>query len=83
MMTAEMSVLSLSLPDSIHRHIQEMAEKEGVSVDQFIAGAVVEKVSAIAAEDYLRARAMRADPAAFRAILAKTPNREPMPGDEL
>lgn len=38
---------------------------------------------AIATEDYLQARAMQADPAAFKAILAKTPDREPMQGDNL
>ena len=31
-----MSALSLRLPDSIHRHIKEVAKKEGVSINQFI-----------------------------------------------
>ena len=29
-----MSALSLRLPDSIHRHIKELAQKEGVSINQ-------------------------------------------------
>ena len=78
-----MSALSLRLPDSIHRHIKEIAQKEGVSINQFIASAVAEKVSAIATEEYLQARAQRADKAAFESILAKAANREPLPGDEL
>jgi uncharacterized protein (DUF1778 family) len=78
-----MSVLSLNLPDSIQRHINEIALQEGVSVDQFVTSAIIEKVSAIATEDYLRTRAARADVEAFKAILAKTPDREPLPGDEL
>ena len=78
-----MSALSLRLPDSIHRHIKELAQKEGVSINQFIASAVAEKVSAIATEDYLLTRAQRADKTAFEAILAKVPNRQPLPGDEL
>ncbi|MEQ1622147.1 MAG: toxin-antitoxin system HicB family antitoxin [Methylococcales bacterium] len=76
-----MSALSLRLPDSIHRHIKELARKEGVSINQFIASAVSEKVSAIATEDYLQERAQRADKSAFQAILAKVPKREPLPGD--
>lgn len=77
-----MSALSLRLPDSIHRHIKELASKEGVSINQFIASAVAEKVSAIATEDYLQGRAGHADKAAFQAVLAKVPKREPLAGDE-
>lgn len=75
--------LSLRLPDSIHRHIKEIAQKEGVSINQFIASAVAEKVSAIATEEYLQARAQQADKAAFESILAKVAKRQPLPGDEL
>lgn len=32
-----MSVLSLRLPDSIHKHIKQIAQQEGVSINQFIA----------------------------------------------
>jgi uncharacterized protein (DUF1778 family) len=78
-----MSALSLRLPDSIHRHIKELAHKEGVSINQFIASAVAEKVSAIATEDYLLARAERANQAEFNAILAKVPQRPPLPEDAL
>ncbi len=31
-----MSALNLRLPDSIHRHIREIAKREGVSINQFI-----------------------------------------------
>ncbi len=78
-----MSALSLRLPDSVHRHIKELAQKEGVSINQFIASAVAEKVSAIATEEYLLSRAQRADKKAFAAILNQVPNRQPMADDEL
>jgi uncharacterized protein (DUF1778 family) len=78
-----MSALSLRLPDSIHRHIKQIAQQEGVSINQFIASAVAEKVSAIATEDYLQQRANRANTEAFQAILAKVPKRAPILGDEL
>ena len=41
-----MSALSLRLPNSIHRHIKEIAIQEGVSINQFISTAVSEKISA-------------------------------------
>ena len=71
-----MTTLNLTLPSSIQRHLQEMADLEGVPVNQFVMSAVVEKISALTAESYLRMRAGRADPAAFWAILDKVPQRK-------
>ncbi len=76
-----MSALSLRLPESIHRHIREIAKKEGVSINQFISSAVSEKISA--KEDYLENRAKRAKKGDFRKILAKVSTRKPILGDEL
>jgi uncharacterized protein (DUF1778 family) len=78
-----MSALSLRLPESIHRHIKEIAKKEGVSINQFISSAVAEKISAMLTEDYLKSRAKRARKRDFKKILDKVPDREPLPGDEL
>ena len=77
-----MSALNLRLPDSIHRHIREVAKKEGVSIDQIISTAVTEKISAIMAGRYLKGRAARAKKNDLRKILAKVPARDPLPGDE-
>lgn len=78
-----MSALSLRLPESIHRHIRDIAKKEGMSINQFISSAVSEKISALMTEDYLKQRARRAKKEDFRKILAKVPNRKPILGDEL
>jgi len=78
-----MSALSLRLPESIHRHIREIAKKEGVSINQFISSAVSEKISALMTEDYLESRGKRAKKRDFRKILAKVPSRKPITGDEL
>jgi len=78
-----MGTLSLRLPDSIHRHIKEVAQKDGVSINQFISSAVAEKISAILTDDYLNSRAKRAKKSDFTKILDKVPARKPLPGDEL
>ena len=78
-----MSALSLRLPDSIHRHIKEIAQREGVSINQFISSAVAEKVSAILTEELLQARAKRAKNGTLKRTLAKVPDRPPLKGDEL
>jgi len=78
-----MSALSLRLPDSIHRHMREIAKKEGVSINQFISSAVAEKISAIMTEEYLRSRAKRAKKRDLKKILDRVPDRAPLPGDGL
>ena len=78
-----MSALNLRLPDSIHRHIREIAKREGVSINQFISTAVSEKVSAILTEEYLSARAGRAKEGALKRILDEVPDRPPLSEDQL
>ena len=77
-----MSMLSLRLPDSLHRMVREAAAKDSISINQFIATAVAEKMSALMTEDYLEQRARRADPAAFDRILKRVPDAPPAAGDE-
>ena len=78
-----MSALNLRLPDSIHRHIREIAREDGVSINMFITSAVAEKISAITTEDYIASRAKKARKGAFSKILARVPKRQPLPGDEI
>ncbi len=78
-----MSVMSIRLPESLHRNARAFAEKEGVSVNQLIATALAEKLAALGAEDYLESRAKRGSKARFQRSLAQVPDAKPEPGDEL
>ena len=78
-----MSSLNLRLPDSVHRHIKEIAKADGVSINLFITSAVSEKISALTTEDYIAKRAKKARKGAFSEVLDRVPKREPLPGDEL
>jgi hypothetical protein len=78
-----MSALNLRLPDSIHRHIREIAKRDGVSINLFITSAVTEKISALTTEEYITARAKKARKGAFKKVLERVPKRKPLPGDEL
>ena len=46
-----MSALSLRLPQSLHRKLGEVAEREGISINQLISSAVAEKMSALMTEE--------------------------------
>ena len=78
-----MSALNLRLPDSIHRHIREIAKDDGVSINTFITSAVAEKISAITTEDFIAERAKRAREGAFKDVLDRVPKRKPLSNDDL
>jgi hypothetical protein len=67
----------------LHRNLRELAEREGVSINQIINAAVGEKVAALHTLDYLRERAKRGSRTAFDAVLAKVPLVEPPDYDRL
>jgi len=78
-----MSTMSLRLPESLHQKVRELAEREGVSINQLVTTALAEKISALLTEEYLQARAKRGSRERFKEILEKVPDAEPEPGDEL
>jgi len=66
-----MSMISVGLPEFLHKQLQEMALREGVSVNQLAATAIAEKLSALATNDVLEHRAARGDRGRFEQALAK------------
>jgi predicted transcriptional regulator len=78
-----MSTLSLRLPDSLHKRVRQLAEQEGISINQFISTAVAEKMAALMTVDYLEERAKRGSREKFLSVLAKVPDIAPDPGDEV
>jgi hypothetical protein len=78
-----MSVLNVQLPDSLHKSLQKLAEQDGISIDQFVAIAVSEKISALTTETYLKERAQQGSRARYEEVLAKVPDVEPASYDQL
>lgn len=78
-----MSVLSLRLPESLHKKVREMASKEGISINQFISTALAEKLSALMTEEYLAERAKRGSREKFLHALDQVPDTEPSEEDRL
>ena len=71
-----MSTLSIRLPESLHKHAKLYAAQEGISVNQLIGTALAEKLSALAAEDYLAKRAANSTREKFAAALLQVPDVE-------
>jgi hypothetical protein len=78
-----MSTLSLRLPESLHRKVRELAEQEGVSINQFVTTALAEKLSALMTVEYLEALGKRGSRGRFERVLKKVRDRPAQPEDEL
>ena len=78
-----MSAISVRLPESLHEAVRELAKRERVSMNQFIALALAEKVSALMTEEWLEGRARRGEREKFERALAKVADVEPEERDRL
>jgi hypothetical protein len=78
-----MSTLTISLPDSISDQVRALAQRAGVTVDQLMASAASEKISALLSSDYLEREASLASREDFERVMSKVPDVPPELGDEL
>ena len=78
-----MSTLSIRLPESLHIQVKELAKKEGISMNQFIALAVAEKMSALLTASYLEERAKAGDRKAYENVLKKVRATPPSRADKI
>lgn len=72
----------LRLPRSVKAAVEKLAKAEGISVNQFVATAVAEKLAAMSTAAYFSERQGRADLAAFRRVMKRKGGQPPRPGDE-
>ncbi len=72
-----MSTLTIQLPDSLKKHIEALAAKEGYSVSQFLASAAGEKLAVVLTMDYLRREAQAGRREDFERYLDAVPDVTP------
>lgn len=74
----------LKLPLSIKREAERLAREDGVSLNQWIASAVAQKVGAVeTAAVFLARRSSGGSAEDIRAFVSAAPDAPPMPGDEI
>jgi hypothetical protein len=76
-----MSTVTIKLPENLIERVRELTANEGITVDQFIASAAAEKLSAFLTIDHLRRRAACAKRKDFEAFLNLSPEVPPMEND--
>jgi hypothetical protein len=67
----------------MYSDLKEIAKAEGISMNQFVAIAIAEKIASLNALDYLEKRAERGSREKLLAVLAKAPNVESEDYDRL
>lgn len=73
----------LKLPASIKAAAARLAQEDGVSLNQWIAAAVAEKVGAVeTAAQFFERRSGKARPKDLLAFLDRAPDKPPARGDE-
>jgi hypothetical protein len=74
----------LKLPVSIKKAAQRLAKEDGVSLNQWIAAAVAQKVGVVeTAADFFKKRAGEATGAGMMRFLRNAPKAVPEPEDEI
>jgi len=78
-----MSTLTIQLPESLKKRIEQLAAQEGYTVSQFLASAAGEKLAVLSTMDYLRHEAANGRREDFDNYLAAVPSPLPIKTDQL
>jgi uncharacterized protein (DUF1778 family) len=77
------SVYQLRLPKSIKAAVERYAKADGISMNQFMATAVAEKLSALESSRFFEDRYERMNLERFDDIMRRNGGQAPQPGDEM
>jgi len=79
----ETKTYPLRLPRSLKDAVERLSKEDGTSLNQFVATAVAEKVSALQTARFFEDRRARADFKAFDKIIKRRGGKPPREGDEI
>ncbi len=79
----ETKTYPLRLPRSLKDAVERLSREDGTSINQFVATAVAEKVSALQTARFFEDRKARADFKAFDKIMKRLRGKPPREGDEM
>ena len=77
------STYPLRLPHSVKAEVERLAKQDGISVNQFIATAVAEKLSAMRTAEFFAERRARADFVAFDQLMRRDGGEPPQADDKI
>ena len=80
---SETRTYPLRLPRSLKEAVDRLSRQDGTSINQFVATAVAEKVSALQTARFFEDRRARADFKTFDKIMRRRGGKPPREGDEI
>ncbi len=78
-----MSTLNVTIPASVRDRVEHFAKEDGVSVDDFVASVLSQRIAVADADSYMRQRAKKGSADKLIKMLAKAPDVQPQPCDQL
>ncbi len=78
-----MSTLSVTIPDSVRDRVEHFAQKDGVSLDDFVASVLSQRVAVAEADSYIQQRAVKGSSEQLLDLLGRAPAIEPEPQDRI
>jgi hypothetical protein len=82
-MKSRQSTYPLRLPHSVKAEVERRAKADGISVNQFVATAVAEKLAVMNSAAFFAERRKRADFAAFDKIMRRKRGEAPQADDRI
>jgi HicB family len=82
-MKSSQSTYPLRLPRSVKAEVERRAKADGVSVNQFVATAVAEKLAVMSTATFFAERRERADFTAFDRLMRRNRGETPQPDDTI
>ena len=77
------STYPLRLPRSVKAEVERRAKEDGISINQFVATAVAEKLAVMNSATFFAERRNRADFKAFDRIMRRKGGEPPVPNDTI
>ena len=78
-----MSTLTIDLPDSLRKQIEDLAKMDGVTIEQFVARAAGEKLAAVRAIEAVRREAAAGRREDFDRVMNAVPDVSPPEADRM
>lgn len=78
-----MSTVTIEIPDSLKKSIEELAARDGYSISQFLTSAAGEKVALLKTVDVLKSEGAKGRREDFEKYLASVPAVAPPENDRL
>jgi predicted transcriptional regulator len=78
-----MTAFTVRMPNSVRQKVKELVQRDNISVKQYIASAVSEKIALVMTLDYLKSEASKGQRGDFDSFMGLVPSAPAIADDEV